>query len=60
MAHPNRKQSKTRTAKRRTHDNAVAPAISICPNCGAWHLCHTVCECGYYRGKQAIVKDAVL
>ena len=28
------------------------------PNCGAWHIYHTVCgECGYYRGKQAIVKD---
>ncbi len=25
MAHPKRKQSKTRTAKRRTHDKAVAP-----------------------------------
>ena len=25
MAHPKRRQSKTRTAKRRTHDKAVAP-----------------------------------
>ena len=51
MAHPKRKQSKTRTAKRRTHDKAVAPTLSLCSNCGAWHVCHTVCpECGYYRG----------
>ena len=53
MAHPKRKQSKTRTAKRRTHDKAVAPTLALCPNCGAWHIYHTVCgECGYYRGKR--------
>ena len=57
MAHPKRKQSKTRTAKRRTHDKAVAPTLALCPNCGAWHIYHTVCgECGYYRGKVAIEK----
>ena len=55
MAHPKRRQSKTRTAKRRTHDKAVAP------NCGAWHIYHTVCgECGYYRGKLAIEKEAAI
>ena len=60
MAHPKRKQSKTRTAKRRTHDKALVPTIVACPNCGAWHLYHTVCgECGYYRGKLAIEKAAV-
>jgi len=32
MAHPKRRQSKTRTAKRRTHDKAVAPTLAICPN----------------------------
>ena len=36
MAHPKRRQGKTRTAKRRTHDKAVAPTMAICPNCGAW------------------------
>ena len=57
MAHPKRRQGKTRTAKRRTHDKAVAPTMAICPNCGAWHIYHTVCgECGYYRGKLAIEK----
>ena len=49
MAHPKRRQSKTRTAKRRTHDKAVAPTLAICPNCGEWHVYHTVCgACGYY------------
>ena len=27
MAHPKRRQSNTRTAKRRTHDKAVAPTL---------------------------------
>ena len=61
MAHPTRKQSKTSTAKRRTHDKAVAPTLAHCPTCGARHVYHTVCgECGYYRGKQAIVKEEAL
>ena len=61
MAHPKRRQSHTRTAKRRTHDKAVAPAIVRCPNCGSWHLSHTVCpDCGYYRGKLAIEKEAAV
>ena len=60
MAHPKRKQSKTRTAKRRTHDVAVAPTLVACKNCGAWHIYHTVGgDCGYYRGKVAIEKAAI-
>ena len=59
MAHPKRRQSKTRTLKRRTHDKAVAPTLAVCPNCGAYYVYHTVCPtCGYYRGKVAIVKEA--
>ena len=34
MAHPKRRQSHTRTAKRRTHDKALVPTLAICPNCG--------------------------
>ena len=61
MPHPKRKQSKTRTAKRRTHDKAVTPTLSLCSNCGAWHVCHTVCpECGYYSGRIAIEKSAAV
>ena len=48
-------------AKRRTHDKAVAPTLAICPNCGEWHVYHTVCgACGYYRGKLAIEKEAAV
>jgi len=61
MAHPKRRQSKTRTAKRRTHDKAAMPTLAKCANCGAWHIYHTVCgECGYYRGKLAIEQLAAL
>ena len=61
MAHPKRKQSKTRTAKRLTYVKAVAPTLAVFPNCGAWHVYHTVCgECGYYRGKLAIEKEAAV
>jgi len=61
MAHPKRRQGKTRTAKRRSHDHATLPTLALCPNCGAWHVYHTVCsECGYYRGKLAIEKDAAV
>ena len=55
MAHPKRRQSKTRTLKRRTHDKAVAPTLALCSN----YIYHTVCPtCGQYRGKVAIVKEA--
>ncbi len=34
MAHPKRRQSKTRTLKRRTHDKAVAPTLILrLPHC---------------------------
>ena len=55
MAHPKRRQSKARTAKRRTHDKVAMPTLAKCSNCGSWHVYHTICpECGYYRGQLAI------
>ncbi|MBO4804978.1 MAG: 50S ribosomal protein L32 [Paludibacteraceae bacterium] len=61
MAHPKRRQGKTRGAKRRTHYKAVAPTLAVCSNCGALHLYHSVCgECGYYRGMVAIEKPAAV
>ena len=49
MAHPKRKHSKTRTAKRRTHYKAVAPTLAVCSNCGAIHIYHTVCRITSYN-----------
>lgn len=55
MAHPKRRQSHTRQAKRRTHDVVKAPTLAVCANCGAMHIYHTICpSCGYYRGKLAV------
>ncbi|MDR3297459.1 MAG: 50S ribosomal protein L32 [Prevotellaceae bacterium] len=59
MAHPKSKISKQRRNKRRTHYVAVAPTLSTCSNCGTAVLFHRVCpECGYYRGRLAIEKQA--
>jgi len=59
MAHPKRKISKQRRNKRRTHYKAAIPTVTTCPNCRAAVQYHHVCpECGYYRGKQAIEKEA--
>jgi large subunit ribosomal protein L32 len=57
MPHPKHKISTTRRDKRRTHDKATVPTISLCSHCGSPVLYHRICpECGYYRGKQAIIK----
>lgn len=61
MAHPKRKTSKTRRDKRRTHYKATAPTISTCSNCNSAVQYHRVCpECGYYRGKLAVEKEAAI
>lgn len=59
MAHPKHRISKQRRDKRRTHYKATLPTLASCSNCGASILYHRVCpECGFYRGKQAIVIKA--
>ena len=62
MPNPKRRHSKTRTAKRRTHD-ALKPigtseltpiALGPCPQCRELKPPHIVCPtCGHYRGRQA-------
>lgn len=57
MAHPKRRHSKTRGRKRRTHDSLKKLSLTKCTNCGATIIPHHLCsKCGYYRGKQVIVK----
>jgi len=59
MAHPKRRQGKSRTAKRRTHDKAVLPTLAICPTTGEYHLSHRAHWFEgklYYRGKVVIDK----
>jgi large subunit ribosomal protein L32 len=55
MAVPKKKQSKTRTAKRRATWKASPSAYSACPQCKQPTQPHRVCaNCGYYAGRQAI------
>jgi large subunit ribosomal protein L32 len=60
MAHPKRKQSKTRRDKRRTHYKASAPQIAICPTTGEPHLYHRAHWSDgklYYKGKVVMEKE---
>lgn len=60
---PQRRTSKTRKRKRRTHFKLEVPGMMVCPNCGEMKLAHVVCgSCYYYDGKQIKepkVKDTV-
>ncbi len=61
MAHPKRKVSKTRRDKRRTHDKAVAPTISICGETGTPHQRHRAYYVEgnlYYKGKLVVEAKA--
>ncbi|MFN8062797.1 MAG: 50S ribosomal protein L32 [Vicinamibacterales bacterium] len=53
MPNPKRRHSKTRTAKRRTHDTLTSTTAGTCPQCHEMKLPHQVCaNCGYYAGRQ--------
>ncbi|HRP02508.1 MAG TPA: 50S ribosomal protein L32 [Candidatus Kapabacteria bacterium] len=55
MPNPNRKFSKSRRNKRRTHYKASSMQTGNCPQCGATKLAHTACpECGYYNGRKVL------
>lgn len=53
MPNPKRRHSKSRTAKRRTHDALSPTPLGECPQCHEMKRPHQVCaQCGYYKGKQ--------
>jgi large subunit ribosomal protein L32 len=53
MPNPKRRHSKSRTAKRRTHDALKAGSLSVCPQCQEPKPAHIVCKhCGFYKGRQ--------
>ena len=53
MANPKRRHSKSRTAKRRTHQNLDPVWLGVCPQCHERKPPHQVCpHCGFYRGRQ--------
>ena len=59
MAVPKRKTPRATTRSARVGEQALEPpAHSLCPNCGASKLPHTVCgNCGWYRGRQVVEVD---
>jgi large subunit ribosomal protein L32 len=59
MAVPKRRTPRSKTRTRRASNWRLdAPARSLCPNCNAVKLPHTVCgNCGWYRGRQAVEVD---
>ena len=63
MAHPKRKQSKTRRDKRRTHYKAASQQIATCPTTGEAHLDHRAYWSEgklYYKGKVVMEKETEL
>ena len=62
MAHPKRRQQTTRRDKRRTHDKAILPQLTLCPTTGEAHLMHRAYwhdDKMYYKGKVVIDKNEV-
>ena len=57
MAVPFRRVSKMKKRMRRSHLALSVPGMITCPSYGELTLAHRVCSnCGYYKGKQVIVK----
>lgn len=55
MAIPQRKISRARKRKRRSHHALVEVQRIRCLRCNSWILPHTICEtCGHYRGRALI------
>ncbi|MEI6245867.1 MAG: 50S ribosomal protein L32 [Acidobacteriota bacterium] len=53
MPNPKRRHSKSRTAKRRTHDSLKSSSLSVCPQCQEPKPPHIVCKhCGFYKARQ--------
>jgi len=53
MPNPKRRHSKSRTAKRRTHDSLKKTSLSVCPQCQEPKPPHLVCKhCGFYNTRQ--------
>ena len=52
MATPKKRTGKAAQNSRRANWKGTVPETTICINCGATVLTHTVCtECGTYKGK---------
>jgi large subunit ribosomal protein L32 len=55
MAVPQRRTSKTRRDKGRTHFKLSVPGMVKCDNCGEMKLSHHVCKgCGHYKSRKIV------
>jgi len=58
MAVPKKRNSHSRTRKRRSHDALKPDQRSTCPQCREPMKLHHVCShCGYYRSREVIAKE---
>jgi large subunit ribosomal protein L32 len=58
MAVPKKKQSHSRTAKRRAQHKIDKPTVNACPKCHSPRRPHRVCPvCGTYAGKEVVVQS---
>jgi large subunit ribosomal protein L32 len=49
------RHTRSHTKNRRSHHALKASSFSICSNCKAPHVPHTVCKaCGFYNGKKVV------
>ncbi|GIW89893.1 MAG: 50S ribosomal protein L32 [Pirellulaceae bacterium] len=61
MAVPKRRQSNSRTGRRRSHDALRPKQLGWCPNCRKALPTHVVCpSCGHYMGRRVmeVAKEA--
>ncbi len=59
MAVPKKKQSHSRTAKRRAQHKIGTPALNACPQCHSPRRPHRVCPvCGTYAGREIVTPGA--
>ncbi|MDF2649525.1 MAG: hypothetical protein K0Q73_5330 [Paenibacillus sp.] len=55
MAVPQRRTSKTRRDKRRTHFKLAVPGMVKCEQCAELKMAHHVCKnCGSYKGREIV------
>ncbi len=60
MAVPKRRQSRSRTRKRRSHDAMKPLYLSRCKQCGSASMPHRICDnCGHYGGRTVIDKEII-
>lgn len=61
MAVPQRRTSKTRKRKRRTHFKLAVPGMHTCPSCGELTAGHKACSsCGEYKGRTVVKMKAAV